>query len=122
VTNLGRIGPHEEIEFALFEAGEKHVIYFSWDWQPDDHMERASRLGAKSLVFEDQTFKKNCYIYYRDGYFNIASELRDILNSGFSIYDEDWETKEYRIGVILGYTKNDVSLYIKNFRDHHKKS
>ncbi len=115
----GKIGPHTVKEFQLFKAGKKHVIYFHWGSWPEEYLTEARSTKARVLKFRDKTFNKNSYIYYRCGYSRLARELKEIINSGMTIHDSDWESKEYRIGEILGYTKEDVSLYIQNVKNRH---
>jgi hypothetical protein len=114
----GKIGPHRGIEFILFERGEKHVAYFDWDSWPEDNSPAVELLRANTLKFRqpESESESESYIFYRSGYFAEAEELRDIILSGFTVHDDDFETKEYRIGEILGYTKEDVSLYISTFK------
>jgi hypothetical protein len=122
MNTSGKIGPHEDIEFELFEKNKKDLIYFSFDYQPENHEQIASKLGAKCLTFLDKEFKRENYIYYRKGKLAQAQELKEILTSGIHFKDDDWATKEHRIGELLGYTKADVELYIKKFGEHHGKN
>ncbi len=116
----GRIGPHEDKEFELFGLGEKDLIYFAFDWQPENHQHHAKELAAELLTFEDPDSKLPNYIYYRQGSLKNAEELRDILLSDLRMTDSDWAEKEYRIGELLGYSREDVKLYINKFRRHHE--
>lgn len=118
---VGKIGPHEEREFELFKSGEKDVIYFQFDYQPDGHREIAKDLGAKLLTFVDPNFKLPNFIYYREGFLSEAEELRDIVVSGLNMFQSDWPEKEHKVGRILGYSREDVELFINNFRAHHDK-
>ena len=114
----GRIGPHEGVEFILFDRGEKHVIYFNWDSWPEEYFAAAKLVGAKSLKFSEQDSEEESYIFYRHGHEAEAEELRDIILSRFTKYNDDFDEKEHRIGEILGYTKDDVELFIKNFKSN----
>jgi len=114
---VGKIGPHEGVEFILFDRGEKHVIYFNWDSWPEAYLAAAKLVGAETLIFTEPGSESESYIFYRREYEIEAKELRDIILSGFTKHDDDFETKEYRIGEILGYTKEDVALYINNFKN-----
>jgi len=117
----GRIGPHEEGEFELFDSGQKDLIYFSYDWQPEDHAQKAKLLGAQLLTFEDIYSKLPNYIYYRQGFLPKAKELRDILLSDMRMTDFDWVEKEHRIGKLLGYSRADVDLFVSKYKGHHEK-
>ncbi len=112
----GRIGPHTGIEFILFDRGEKHVIYFNWDSWPEEQFAAAELVGAKKLKFSESGSWKSSYIFYRSDHEAEATELRDIVVSGLTLHDDDFESKEYRVGEILGYTKEDVALYISNIK------
>ena len=116
-----RIGPHEENEFDLFKEGAKDLIYFTYDWQPEHHEQIANKLGAELLLFEDPYTNLPNYIYYRKGFLENAEELRDILLSDMRTIDTDWVEKEHRIGELLGYSREDVEMYIKKFVKHHAK-
>ncbi|ADZ93383.1 hypothetical protein [Marinomonas mediterranea] len=113
----GKIGPHEGIEFILFDRGEKHVIYFNWDSWPEEHFSAAKLVGAETLIFSQPESESESYIFYRREFESEAKELRDIILSGYTAHDDDFEEKEYRIGEILGYTKEDITLYLSNFGD-----
>jgi len=115
-NNSGQIGPHEDKEFELFESGQKDLIYFAWDWQPENHKDTAKKLGANLLIFEDSDSKLPNYIYYRRGLSNKAKELRDIIMSDMRITDSDWAEKEHKIGELLGYSKQDVELFLSSFQ------
>ena len=117
----GRIGPHEENEFELFKEGVKHLIYFAYDWQPEKHQEIARELGAELLLFEAPGTNLPGYIYYRKGFLEKAEELRDILLSDMRMTDRDWVDKEHRIGELLGYSREDVEIYVNKFVKHHAK-
>ena len=108
----GKIGPHEGEEFKLYARGTKHVIYFNWDSWPDEYEAIALKLGAKTLKFRQDDAPEDCYIYYRSGYEAVAEELREIICSRYTIYDKIFSKNEYRIGEILGYSREDVTLYI----------
>ena len=112
----GQIGPHEDKEFELFESGQKDLIFFGFDWQPENHEHTAKKLGAHLLTYEDPDLKLPNYIYYRRGFLNKAEELRDILLADMRITDPDWAEKEHKIGELLGYSKQDVELFLRNFR------
>jgi len=115
---VGNIGPHEDQEFDLFKSGKKDLIYFAYDWQPENHKVTAKELGAQLLTFEDIDSELPNYIYYRQGSSNKAKELRDIILSDMRISDPDWAEKEHRIGKLLGYSKQDVELYLNSFGSH----
>ena len=112
----GQIGPHEDKEFELFKSGQKNIILFGFDWQPENHEQTAKELGAQLLTYEDPDFKQPNYIYYRLGFSKKAKELKDILLSDMRITDSDWAEKERRIGELLGYSKHDVELFLRSFR------
>ncbi|AEF54220.1 hypothetical protein [Marinomonas posidonica] len=115
----GKIGPHEGVEFILFDRGEKHVIYFNWDCWPEDYFAAAKLVGAKTMRFTEPDGEKESYIFYRDGYEEKAEELKSIILSKHTVDDSDFEEKEYRIGEILDYKKEDVALFISNFKVNH---
>ena len=121
VENKGQIGPHEEKEFDLFREGEKDLIFFAYDWQPENHQQIAKKLGAEQLLFEDPDTNLPNYIYYRKGFLDNAEELRDIILSDMRMADSDWAEKEHRIGELLGYSREDVEMYINKFVKHHAK-
>jgi len=112
----GQIGPHEDKEFELFKSGRKDLILFGYDWQPENHEQTAKELGAQLLTYEDPDFKLPNYIYYRKGLLNKVKELRDVLLSDMKITDSDWAEKERRIGKLLGYSKQDVDIFLSSFR------
>lgn len=112
----GRIGPHEGVEFILYDRNEKNVIYFNWDCWPEEYFAAAKLVGAETLIFSEPESEGESYIFYRREYRDEAEELRDIILSRFTVSDSDFEEKEYRIGEILGYTKEDVAVYINNFK------
>jgi hypothetical protein len=86
----GKVGPHEGREFKLFELNKKDLIYFQFDYQPDNHSELAKSLGAQLLTFNDPVFNLPNFIYYRKGCMSKAKQLQDILSSRLNIYPKDW--------------------------------
>jgi hypothetical protein len=45
-----------------------------------------------------------------------AKQLQDILSSRLNIHPKDWVEKEFKIGLLLGYSTEDVEAYIHKFR------
>ncbi len=131
----GQIGPHEGLEFALLEAGQKHVAYWC-DWIPDEYEEYKSRpdydaieweipvklseeqisalrkRGAdyKGLHDDDGVIQIPYRILYRKTHEADAKRLEHIIRN----YGTTWKPElEREIGAILGYSQDDIEAFIE---------
>lgn len=123
---MGKVGPHEGREFALFATGEKHLILFFSDGLPDNVLPLAQSVGALEWVFNagklfpDSEIELIGYIYYRDGYQEQAAHLASLVLATLNKSANPIQL-ERDIGRLLGYSEADIDAYIKSLTSRRAK-
>lgn len=110
------IGPHEGIEFQLYEQGTKHVILLADDLPLDEAFADAYRLGAEYITVSSDSLLIS-YIFYRPNHKQQALRLRKLLLEipqymGFT--REEKIDYERETGQILGYEEWQIEAFIES--------
>lgn len=110
------IGPHEKIEFQLYEQNTKHVILLADDLLLDEAFADAERLGAEYLAVSNDTLITN-YIFFRPSHKQQALRLKELLLELPQYSDFTREQKiehERETGQILGYEDWQIEAFIES--------
>ena len=110
------IGPHEGIEFELYEKQTKHVILLADDLPLDDAFTEAKRLGAEYIIASYDPLVTS-YIFYRPSHTQQALRLKELQLEapwyrGFTL--EQNISHERETGQILGYEDWQIEAFIKS--------
>lgn len=109
------IGPHEGIEFQLYEQKTKHVILLADDLPLDEAFADAERLGAEYITASYVPVITS-YIFYRPSHENQALRLKELQMETLQYKDFTRERKiehERETGQILGYEDWQIEAYIE---------
>ena len=109
------IGPHEGIEFQLFEQGRKHVILLSDGLPLDEAFAAAKRLGANYLSVSTDPLVTS-YIFYRSSHKKQALRLKELQQEVLQYSGLTREQKiahERETGEILGYESWQIDAFIE---------
>jgi len=110
------IGPHEGIEFELYEKGLKNVILLADDLPLDDVFSEAKRLGAEFITATYNPLVTS-YIFYRPSHKQQALRLKELLLEMplYNNFTRDRKIEHEReTGRILGYevvNSSDIGLF-----------
>ena len=110
------IGPHEGIEFELYEKGLKNVILLADDLPLDDAFAKAERLGAEFITATYNPLVTS-YIFYRPSHINQALRLKELLLDIPHYRNFAREQKvehERETGQILGYKEWQIKAFIES--------
>ena len=109
------IGPHEGIEFQLYEKGKKNVILLSDDLPLDDALDEAKRLGAEYITASFDPLVTS-YIFYRPSHKQRALRLKELLLEMplYNNFTRDRKIEHEReTGRILGYEDWQIEAFIQ---------
>lgn len=115
---MGKVGPHEGVEFELFAKGGKDIILFFNDGLPESVHQLAQAVGAKELVFSagklfaDSEIELIGFIYYRCGHEQQAERLASLVLDSLNQPTEPFLI-EREIGRLLGYAEDDIDVYVQ---------
>lgn len=113
--SLNAIGPHEGIEFLLFEAGCKDVILLADDLPLDEAFANAERLAAEYITASYAPLVTS-YIFYRPSHKKHALRLKELQMETLQYKGFTRERKiehERETGQILGYEDWQIEAYIE---------
>ena len=122
----GKIGPHNDIEFQLLAKGEKDLAYFEADALPDNFEQCIKTQRLEVLCFHrlvpDNSVMPDGVIVYRSGKSAQAERLASLTNQIKHICtpDHDWESIEREIGKLLGYSRDDIEVWVSMLKSQAK--
>ncbi|MDO4435827.1 MAG: hypothetical protein Q4B71_05345 [Cardiobacteriaceae bacterium] len=105
----GKRCPHNSIELPLLLSGQKDVAYFYSEIPP--YFVRGLLKENTSNIHLLETQNPEVYIFYREGQKDKALRLEQLIVQHFATREHILEV-EREIGLLLGYSPEDVEFYL----------